>query len=516
MQNVFFNDEVLIAEQKIFTSLKIPSLLLMENAGLNSANFILTNFPEQVNNEAVIICGKGNNAGDGFVIARHLSNAGVHVKILMLYPEKVLKGEGLINYSVLKNSLNKKGDILFCKDGKSLKKEITLQNKVIIDSIFGVGFKGKPDKRTEDLIQCINEFKDKIIISIDVPSGLSFYNQNTGCIRADITLTMGAKKFDTLFYIGKETSGKIEVINIGISRNEFTKYNGKRIFEIGRDDIRSMLPVREINSNKYTNGKVFILSGSKGLTGATYLCSLSALKTGSGAVVTGVPASVNEIMEIKLTEVMTMPLSETQSATLSLKCYDEIRSRLEWADAVLLGPGLSKNDDTLELVRKIVKENDLNFVIDADAISAFRNNLNLFKKRKIILTPHAGEFANLIGKKPEEIKNNFYEIAKNFAKEYKVILVLKNSPSIITDGENFYINSSGRENLATAGTGDVLSGIISSLYSQSRNALNSAVAGVYMHGQCGDNLYMLTGQSSTVAGDLINEIQVVKNKLLQS
>lgn len=513
MRNVFFNDEVIAAENKVITSLEIPSIILMENAGANSAKYILNNYPEIFKNEVIVICGKGNNAGDGFVIARHLSNENVKVKILMLFKEKELKGDALTNYAILKNYKNDFVSILFCKDDKSVKKEISTLNNVIIDAIFGVGFKGKLDNRIEDIIILLNKLKDKYIISVDVPSGLNFYNQNSTFINADETLTMGVLKFSTLFYKGKEYSGRISVLNIGISENEFSVFNKSRIFQITEKDAIKMLPHREINSNKYSNGKVFILSGSRGLTGAAYLCSLAALRTGCGAVVTGVPESVNEIMEVKLTEVMTMSLSETEESSLSLKCYDEIKSKLEWADTVLIGPGLSKNEETLELVRKIVKENDLNFVIDADAISAFKGNMNIMKRRKIIITPHLGEFANLTGKNPEDVRNNFYELAKDFAKEYRLILVLKNSPTIITDGDSFYINSTGKENLATAGTGDVLSGIISGLYSQSKNALNSAITGVYIHGKCGDNLYGLSGASSTIAGDLINEIPVVKNKL---
>ncbi|MFN0201105.1 MAG: NAD(P)H-hydrate dehydratase, partial [Bacteroidia bacterium] len=173
----------------------------------------------------------------------------------------------------------------------------------------------------------------------------------------------------------------------------------------------------------------------------------------------------------------------------------------------------SKNEETLELVRKIVKENNLNYVIDADAISAFKGNLRYLKNKKIILTPHMGEFSDLINKNIDEVRNDFYELSKSFAKEHNVVIVLKNSPTIVTSGEGFYINSTGRENLATAGTGDVLSGIISSMYSQSKNILDSAIAGVYIHGMCGDSLYEGFGASSTLAGDLINEIPFVKNDL---
>lgn len=512
MLNVFFNDEILAAEKKICSSLNIPPIVLMENAGLNSANYIISHYGDLIKKEAVIITGKGNNAGDGFVIARHLSNWNINVKVLALFKEKDLKDDALINYGILKNMKSNHIQIVYCRNAKDIRKEIDSGNKLIIDAIFGVGFKGKPDARMEEIFELLNELKNSVIVSLDTPSGFYIYDQKTISVKADLTLTMGVKKFNSLFYSGKVYTGKYEPVNIGISESGFTKYNVRKIFEIEKSDIKTMLPVRNINSNKYTSGKVFVLSGSQGLTGAAYLCSMAAMKAGSGAVITGIPESLNEIMEIKMTEVMTIPLAETFEKTLAIKSYNEIRKKISWADTVLIGPGLSKNEETMELVRKTVKDNNADFVIDADAISAFRGNLNLFKNRKIILTPHLGEFAALIEKEPSDIRKNFYEYALDFAKEYGVILVLKNSPTIITDGDGFYINSTGRENLATAGTGDVLSGIIAGLYSQSRNIFYSAAAGVYIHGKCGDILYERTGSSSTLAGDLLESIPEVKKE----
>lgn len=523
MKNVFFNEDIIDAERKIISGLKIPSIVLMENAGANSAKYINENFKSETEKEVIILCGKGNNAGDGFVIARHLVNTNVRVKVLMLYKESEIKGDALINYNILKLYKNTYLNIIYCSDEKSFKKEISSETILFIDAIFGIGFKGEADKRIEKIIEYINSLniknsvKNKTVISIDTPSCLNNYNfsENSSIVKADITLQMGVKKFHSLFYKGKAYSGKTELINIGVSEAEFTKENSNNIFETDISDIKKFLPERKNDSNKYTNGKVFVLSGSEGLTGATYLCSMSALRSGAGAVITGIPECINSIMEIKLTEVMTLPLHETNDKTLSLKSYSKIKEKLKWADAVLIGPGISKNEETMDLVRKIVQENDVNFVIDADAISAFKGKLNSLKNKKIIITPHFGEFASLIDVKTEDLKNNFYNYAKEFAKKYNIVLVLKNAPTIITDGDYFYINSTGKENLATVGTGDVLSGMITSLFSQTNNALQSAVAGNFMHGMCGDRLYEVTGNDFTIASDLINEIGNVKNLIRQ-
>lgn len=514
MKNVFLNPDVLAAEKEIYSALNIPPITLMENAGVNSAEFILTNFSDEINSEVIILTGKGNNAGDGFVIARRLMIEKINVKVILLYNENELKGDALTNYNILKN-VNNDIKLIFCKDDKAVKKEISDENKIIIDAIFGVGFKGVPEPNIKKIIEFLNELKNKTIISIDCPSCLYKFDQKSICVNANSTLTMGVKKFDTMFYKGKESSGAIEIVNIGVPEEDYTKHNTKKIFEIEAEDVRQILPIRKINSNKYTNGKVLILAGSRGLTGAAYLCSMAALRTGAGAVVVGIPDSICDIMEIKLTEVMKLRLDETSDETLSLKSYDKIKERLLWADSVLIGPGISKNEETLELVRKIVKENDLNFVVDADAIAAFKGNLNLLRNKKIILTPHSGEFANLIGKVTGEIISDFYKHSRAFTNEYNVSLILKNSPTIISYDDRFYINSTGKENLATVGTGDVLSGIVTALFSQIKKPLESLIAGVYIHGRCGDNLYSKFGPSSMIAGDLIDEIANVKIELME-
>lgn len=511
MKSVFFNDKVLSAENSLVNSLTIPPIILMENAGANSAKYIISNYSSEIKNEIIILSGKGNNAGDGFVIARHFIGQNLYVKVLMLYRKNELKGDALVNYTILENFKSPFLKISYCKNEKDLLNEIGNENKLIVDSVFGVGFKGKPDLRIRKIISAVNNLKNKKIISADTPSCLSNFSQNTECIKADVTLAMGVKKFHSVFYSGKEYSGKTKLINIGFPDKEFDKFNEDKIFETEISDVKSFLPVRNADSYKYNNGKVFILSGSPGLTGAAYLCSMAALRTGSGAVITGIPESLNDIMEIKLTEVMTLPLPETKESTLSESSYDLINEKFKWADCVLIGPGLSKNNETGDLIRRIVKENDLNFVLDADAIFAFRENLNLLKNKKIILTPHMGEFSNLTGIGIDELKADFYRYAKDFSKKYNVILVLKNSPAIISDGNYFIINSTGKENLATAGTGDVLSGIIASLVSQSSELFKSAVSGVFIHGMCGDNIYEISGGSSTIASELLNEIPSVIN-----
>jgi hydroxyethylthiazole kinase-like uncharacterized protein yjeF len=509
MQNVFFNQDNLIAEKSIIEDLKIPSIELMENAGRNSADFILSHFKLHTYRSIIIIAGKGNNAGDGFVIARRLIEKNHPVNLILVYDEKELKGDALINLNKLKNL---KSDKLKISDLNNLQ-IYDFENSLIIDCIFGIGFKGYPDEKSKYIIDIINSVASATVVSVDIPSCLQQYNQESICVEADCTLSMGAYKFDTLFYKGSEASGNVNLVDIGVSYDDFHKRNLQKFFRIEKSDIK--LKKREANANKYTTGKIFIIAGSKGYTGAAYLCSTSAMRIGSGAAMIAYPESLDAIIEEKTTEPVKLPLAETEDGGLSFDNFDAIKEKISWSDCTLIGPGIGRNENTLSLVRHLVTDVKANYVIDADGIFAFKDNLELLKKSnsKIILTPHTGEFANLLNLTSQDVIDDFYNLSKYFAKEYKVILVLKGAPTIITDGEYFYINSLGKENLATFGTGDVLSGIISGLFAQSGNAMQSAINGVLIHGYISEKLYNEFGSDSLMASDMLENLKTVKKEI---
>ena len=508
MKNVFFNKDILDVEKKLMDSLSIPSIILMENAGANSSKYIQSKYKDKFSSPVFILAGKGNNAGDGFVIARHLANERIKCKVMLVYPDSGFERvTPRSNYDILEKMESPLIEITdyderIFSDGEH----------IIIDAIFGVGFKGELDEMAKVVVSKVNSLKDKIVIALDVPSGLEDYNQEKECIKADITIAMGAKKYSSLFYNGKINSGKVEAVSIGIPESEFSKYNDNGIYEIEKSDVKDMIPVRKSTSHKYSNGKLLVLAGAKGYTGAAYLSAQSGLRAGSGAVTLGFPESLDDIMEKKLTDVVKYPLPETKDVSLSSAGLERIKEKVKWSDVTLVGPGLGRNEDTIELVRKLIAECDHKYVIDADGLFALIGHLDLLRnsKSEIVLTPHTGEFASLLGISTEDLLSDFYNYAKNFAKEYNVVLVLKNAPSIITGGEKLFINSTGHQNLGTIGTGDVLAGIISSFYAQGSNAMQSSIAGVYMHGFCGDVLYEQTGDSSTIASDLIPLIPKVK------
>ncbi len=514
MKNIFPKDSFSKIEEDICITTGISTLVLMENAGRSCADFIAANYPHDSVNNILVLAGKGNNAGDGFVIARHLANRAFRVKVGLIFGEGTLSGIAKENFELLKKMYSEKVDIFECRDKQSLLNNTGKDTKIIADCIFGIGFKGTPDENVSQILSEVNSLNEVVRIAIDIPSGLTSHQQKEICFKADVTLTMGATKLECLFYDGKRNSGDIHVMNIGISESEFAKRNEDEIRLSEISEIDSHLLRRDVSSNKYSNGKLLVISGSPGLTGATFLSSQAALRTGCGAVIAAVPDSVFDTMELKLTEVMKMSLLSNQSGSISFRAYEQVRDKLDWADVILIGPGLSKNEETMELVRRmIIENNSCKFVIDADAIYAFKGFSGLLKGKDIIMTPHFGEFTGVNEIEIGDLMNDFAGEAKRFSEKTGITLVLKNAPTIIADEGKIFINPTGRQNLATAGSGDVLSGIISAMWAKSGKRLESAIAGTMLHGMAGDLLFDSTGESSTIAGDLLHVISAAKTSL---
>ena len=277
------------------------------------------------------------------------------------------------------------------------------------------------------------------------------------------------------------------------------------------------IPTRRKDTHKGDFGHVFVLAGSRGLTGAAYLASQAALLSGSGLVTCGIPESLNTIMEIKLTEAMTLPLSETKEGSLALDAEKDILDFTGKIDAVTLGPGLSRNTETQKLARNLLKKIDKPLVLDADGVISVVGNCDILKKRKnpTVLTPHPGEMASLVGKDVRAIQATRRKTALDFAKKYNIILVLKGHRTIVANPKgNFYINETGNSGMSTAGVGDVLTGMISSFVGQGIDAFSAAVIGVYLHGLAGDIAAKEKGQFSLIASDLLDKLpQAIKEVL---
>ncbi|MBA7666810.1 Bifunctional NAD(P)H-hydrate repair enzyme Nnr [subsurface metagenome] len=505
----------------------IPSIELMENAGRAVARVIKSHYAPLRGEKVSIFCGRGNNGGDGLVVARLLAKERVRVKVFLLAKKEELKRDPKTNLKrVLKESASSADppmrwiEIIEIDTSQKLErlKQKIKKSDLIVDAILGTGIKGAPKGIEAKIIKFINTLK-KPIVSVDIPSGVE---GSTGrvpgeAIRADLTITFGLPKIGLVVYPGAEYVGKLEVARIGFPK-KFLEDERIKVNLIAKEEISTYLEPRRPDTHKGTYGHLFVIAGSIGMTGAATLTSqaaslcFGALRSGVGLVTLGIPESLNEIMEIKLTEGMTLPLPETKKKTLSLKAEKEIIEFSKKADALALGPGLSTDKETQQLVRNLIKKISLSMVIDADALNALVGHLSLLHSRIPhsafrIITPHPGEMARLISKTVKEVQENRIKIAGDFAKRYKVIVVLKGARTVISDpGGNTYINPTGNPGMASAGVGDVLTGMIGSFLAQRKEPLEAAKTGAYLHGLAGDLAAQEKGEESLVASDVLEKL----------
>lgn len=509
MEVLVTSDQMRACDRFAIEKLRIPGLILMENAGRGVVEMMQNHFGSPAGKSVIIFCGKGNNGGDGFVIARHLYNRGAEVSVVLLGISRALKGDARVNYEIIKNIAGKRGSnsMLRVYELKSTRKFSVLPKAdFIIDAVFGTGFSGPVHGFYKDAINWINGSNGKKI-SVDIPSGVNADNGAVAnvAVAADLTATMGLRKTGLTVGKGISCAGRVEVVEIGISSKDLIP-SKKNTFLVGIEDVRIALPRRSIYAHKHSVGKIFVLAGSRGLTGAAAMAADSALRAGAGAVILGTPASVYPILAKKLTEVMVDPLSETPEGSLSLLCYDKTRDHLRWADLVIMGPGLSRNPETRELICRIVREFDKPLLIDADGLNALAEDNSILKRhrsKEVIITPHAGELSRLTGISSEEIELNRVEIARKTAKQFKLTLVLKGAPTVTAseNGQSF-INSTGNPGMATAGMGDVLAGIIGGLWAQGMERTGAAYSGVFVHGRAGDRAKEKFGEKSLMAMDV--------------
>jgi ADP-dependent NAD(P)H-hydrate dehydratase / NAD(P)H-hydrate epimerase len=496
----------------------IPGLVLMENAARGSADVIERLFPDLSGSHALIFCGKGNNGGDGFALARHLLGRGFTVTVASVGTIASLSGDARINADIImKISRSDPSGRLKCLTSVTSSKLSDIRKPdLIVDALLGTGVRGKPDKKHSSLISWINACGVPTV-AIDIPSGIQADSGIAGgrAVQAYCTFTMGLLKRGLLLSDGREAAGKTVVIDIQIPQVVYER-SGIKTFLIEEQDIRLALPKRRFDVHKYSVGKVFVIAGSTGLTGAAALSSLAALKTGAGAVILGVPRSLYPFMAKRMTEVMTMPLAESSEGVLGVEAWDEIQKRCAWADAVALGPGLSKSTEIGELVGRIVTEIEKPLVIDADGINALAGMTDLLLKRRspVVLTPHTGEFARLSGLPVQEINSDRLKVACDFASSYNTVLHLKGGPSITAlQDKTVYINSTGNPGMATAGSGDVLTGIIAGLMAQGLDTAEATYCGSFIHGRAGDNARDRVGIRALTAGDIQAELPKVLKEL---
>ncbi|MBN1907708.1 MAG: NAD(P)H-hydrate dehydratase [Deltaproteobacteria bacterium] len=493
----------------------IPGVVLMENAAKGATEIFMVHFNPSEASSILIICGKGNNGGDGYVMARYLHNRGMKVSVIITGERSAISGDALINFSVIE----KLGiEISEIPDDTAF--EIFTHSlsgcSYIIDGIFGTGLNSPVKGIYKKIIDAVNN-SNKHVMSIDIPSGL---NSDTGeimgaAVKADLTATFGFAKPGHYIYPGRALTGRLVTVDIGIPEMIASRLETTHRL-IKPDDFKGDLSTHNPEAHKGTKGHLLIIAGSTGKTGAAALTAMGALRAGAGLVTVGIPASLNSIMECKLTEAMTAPLPETKAGTLSYSGLDDILRLASGKSAIAIGPGLSTDPETVRLVCEIIKRCSLPMVIDADALNAISLNpemLDLLDQRKI-LTPHPGEMGRLIGLTAKDIQQNRLNISREFAKKRQCCLVLKGAGTIVAEPDGtLHINPTGNPCLATGGTGDVLAGIISGLLARGLKEVKAATAGVYIHGLAADLYAEKNGESGMIASDLLDKIPGVMNSL---
>ena len=497
----------------------IPGRVLMENAGREATKIFTKIFKNSLNKKIAIAAGSGNNGGDGFVIARTLNFYGYDVTLFLFSDSKKIKGEAKDNFNLL-NSLDIPIIILDTPEKFNNNKKMMSTADVWIDAILGTGLKYQVKEHIKNVIEYINNLK-KPIFAIDMPSGL---NSDTGLpngisIIADYTVSFGLAKIGQKLYPGAKYIGKLQVADIGIPPH-IIKQSSITTKLITPDYIQSEFFSKKPDAHKGDCGNLLVIAGSVGKTGAAILTAKSAVRSGAGLVTIAVPESINSIIESCVTEAMTYPLPETSKKIIKADSFNIIKKLLKGKTCIAIGPGLGAESNTKKLIFKLIKESTVPMVIDADALNAISENPEILKKAKapIILTPHPNEMARLVKKDTKQVCKEKINIAKNFAKKYNVILILKGAGTVIAmQDESIFINSSGNQGMASGGTGDVLTGIIAGFVSYGYTPNISAITGVYIHGAAGDTAASKKGFAGLIASDIIEalpyEIKKLENRL---
>jgi len=503
---VVTSDEMRQIDKLTIEQYGVPSLILMERAGLSVAQKVREFYK---GGKIIVLCGKGNNGGDGLVVARILQNWGYRVKAILLGEKGFLSPDCDIQYKIAKN-FNVPAEF------KSTINPSDLHSAIIIDAVFGTGLNKPVSENLVEIFDMINS-SNSPVFSIDIASGIS---ADTGevlgaAIKADYTVTFGLPKRGHILYPGADYSGKLFVEDIGFPP-QLLNSEKLKVELIQKSSVLSLIKPRQRYSHKGDYGHVLIIAGSKGKTGAALMCAKACLRSGAGLVTIGVPESLIDVFQGRITEEMTLPLKDDGKGMFSIKALDEIFSFIsDKVDAVAIGPGIGVSPDTEMLVAEIVKTSPVSLIIDADGINSLSQNPDNLKQAKssVVITPHPGEMARLYSRvfnlvcKTADIEKDRLGIPLRLSSEFGINVVLKGAPTVIASPfGDLFINTTGNPGMATAGSGDVLTGIIASFVGQGLNPLNASINGVYIHGLAGDLTSEKKGENSMIASDLIESL----------
>jgi len=496
-------------DRRTIDEIGVSGAVLMENAGRGTVEQMLRYFPSIKNGTVGVFCGKGNNGGDGFVIARYFLNQGAGVKVFLLSAADQVQGDAGINLGVFRKMGGRIYEITDEAVFQNVKEEAAAAD-ILVDALLGTGLSSEVTGLYRTMIQFLNGFDRGPVVSVDIPSGIDATTGKVlGCgVKAALTCTYGLPKIGHFTYPGREHTGSLEVIDIGIPQILIDQAD-IRTFVQEANDFTGMLPQRKPDSHKGTYGHALILAGSPGKTGAAAMAGHAAMKAGGGLVTLAVPAGLRPVVEGKTREVMTEGLKDSANGCFCLDAWPELRVLLNGKSVVAAGPGLSDRDETGHLLSVLMEEADMPLVLDADALNLVSKNTEILKKvRKIpVLTPHPGEMARLTGMSVGAVQENRLKTASDFARACQAVVVLKGASTVIAgpDGRG-YINPTGNPGMAGGGMGDVLTGLITGLISQGVKSLDAARMAVYVHGAIGDRIARENAEIGILATDISERI----------
>jgi NAD(P)H-hydrate epimerase len=480
----------------------VSGLTLMENAGRGCAEAIIAEFGAGPMLRAVIVAGKGNNGGDGYVIARLLKEHGWHVVTFILAPHDEIRGDARTNLDLLSET-----PVLFCQEQGGLDRYASTLREatVIVDALLGTGLSSKVEGTYAEAIGLINN-AGKPVIAVDIPSGIDAATGRVlGCaVKADFTVTFALAKCGHLLYPGADFTGKLRIVDIGIPAEIIATAEGDEYLDA--ETVRLLLKRRSPSAHKGDSGHCLIVAGSTGKTGAAAMAANSAVRAGAGLVTLAVPASLNSVLEMKTTEAMTISIPDNDSGLFGDEAFIAILSAITGKDAVALGPGISLNPGIAMLVRDLVANVSQPLVIDADGLNALAEDPDvLFRKKSgvVILTPHPGEMGRLAALSTAEVECDRIGVARAFAVKYQIYLILKGARTIIAAPDGAVaINGSGNPGMASGGMGDVLTGVLAALLAQGYEPFPACKLGVFIHGYAADLVAADKGEIGISAVDV--------------
>ena len=473
----------------------VPSLDLMERAGFGIARLVAERAP---GGRTAVVCGKGNNGGDGLVAARFLRDEGWAVDVLLLGDAGQLQGDAAANLERLA------GEAPQPFSAAALDPATT-----VIDAMLGTGFSGAPREPVGGAIEAINA-RGALVVAADVPSGVdaSTGTVEGGAVRATATATFHAPKPGLRIAPGKGLAGQVHVIEIGIPPG------APQDADVGliESAVLELVPRRQAGSTKFTEGAVLVVGGSRGLTGAPILASEAATRAGAGYVSACIPASLNLVFELRLLEAMTVPLPD-EDGSLQAQAAGEVLDRAGRVQAVVLGPGVGRADGAFACVREVAQRLALPLLLDADGLNAHVGRLDALARREAptVLTPHAGELGRLLGVESAAVEAQRLRHARDAASASGAVVVLKGDDSIVAEpGGRAAVSPGGSPALATAGTGDVLSGVIAAMLAKGLEPFAAACAGVHLHTRAGQVAAERLGAGAVIARDVVEALPVAR------